>query len=48
MADPFLDQLKAEVEAAEAAKLAQAQQEAAERGRAFLDKVTNAVKNGDN
>jgi hypothetical protein len=46
VADKFLDQLKAEVEAANAAKaaeLAAAQKEADERGKAFLDKVTKAV-----
>lgn len=46
VADKFLDQLKAEVEAANAAKaaeLAAAQKEADQRGKAFLDKVTKAV-----
>lgn len=44
MADNFLDQIKNEVEAEEAAKLAAAQQEAADRGKAFLDSATAAVE----
>jgi hypothetical protein len=43
MADKFLDQLKADVEAAKAAdQLAKAQED--DRGKAFLDKITAEVE----